>query len=47
MKRSQYGGWSIWYDPRKPITGRFRGIRHGVTICAESLKTLFDIIDLR
>lgn len=42
-----YCGWRICESSRRPITGRWTAIRHGVELCASNAEALKRMIDQR
>ncbi len=42
-----YRGWKITRDDRRPVTGIYRAVRHGVGMCAGDSITLLRMIDTR
>lgn len=42
-----YKGWKISYDSAAPITGKFRAIKYGVSLCANTEQMLYNMIDQR
>lgn len=45
MKPTIYRGYTITYDPNAPITGKWRAVRFGVGMCANTREMLIRMID--
>lgn len=43
----QYRGYEISFDRNRPVTGRWRGVRFGVGLCAGTEAQLLRMIDVR
>ena len=42
-----YKGWCITYNEARPVIGRWKAERYGVSICAGKEEVLKDMIDQR
>ena len=40
----EYSGYQITYNPSAPITGKWRAVRHGVSLCANDKPMLMRMI---
>ncbi len=40
-----YRDWKIYYDPDGPVTGKYRALRFGVSMGANTLEMLKSMID--
>jgi len=40
-----YRGWSLGFNPRRPVTGTWKATRDGVTLCAASQTALQTTVD--
>lgn len=45
--RDFYRGWTIGYSTSAPVTGQWRAVRHGVSVCAGSYDSLIAMLKLR
>jgi len=44
MMKNSYLGWTIFFDPTKPVTGNYRARKWGVGLCAGSYEALIRMI---
>lgn len=42
-----YRGWEIDYSGSRPVTGQWRAVQHGVSICAGDKESLQRMIDYK
>ena len=42
-----YSGYQITYNPSAPVTGKWRAVRHGVSLCANDKPMLQRMIDAK
>jgi hypothetical protein len=42
-----YRGWDIYYSPTAPVTGKYRAVSFGVSMCAGSRVAIERMIDQR
>ena len=42
-----YNGHKLTYNPSAPVTGKWRAVRHGVSMCANDKPMLMRMIDIK
>lgn len=43
---TEFRGFKLREDPSAPVTGRWRGVRYGVSVCAGTKAALINVIRL-